>query len=69
MIAGLDDTDSGVGYDFIVIDWNGLSGSNTEGDDEIVVKAVISSAGRTGSVREDAGYPVSKALWAQIFSN
>src|SRR5690606_27956166 len=49
-IAGMDDAGS-VGYDAFLIDWNGPKGSNIEGDDQLVVKLIISdSQGRPGTL-------------------
>lgn len=69
-IAGLDDSSSGTGSDLIIIDWNGLDGPNTEGNDQIALSAVIDNTSfstRVTTIRYGSGYPNSQTLWNQIF--
>lgn len=71
VIGGLDDTNNGTGMDNIIVDWNGINLPNTEGEDQIVLKAVITSAGggRVCTIRNEPGYPTSDAFLYSIFNH
>lgn len=69
-ICGFDDASSGTGADTIAIDWNGADGPNTEGNDIMMVRAIVDNStitDRVSTVRGDGAYPTSLTMWNQIF--
>lgn len=66
-VAGMDDAGS-VGYDAFLIDWNGATGPNIEGDDQLAVKIILdSSQGKAGTIQSYASRAASKTLFESIF--
>lgn len=72
VIAGLDDAVSGgnTGQDTLMIDWDGSSGANLHGQDQMIVKAIITNATSTDrvcTIRWDTAHTGSGTLWLNTF--
>lgn len=74
-IGGFIDNVGAGGDNWIFIDWNGATGPNVEGDDQIKLDLCYAADGfcgasnevRTGTVRPRNGYTASLDLYAEIF--
>lgn len=72
VIAGLDDSVSGgnTGQDTLMMDWDGPGGTNLHGDDQMVMKAIITNATSTDrvcTIRWDSAHGGSQTLWLNTF--
>lgn len=70
VIAGLDDAVGTSGTDTFMIDWDGSSGLNTHGQDQMILKAIINNSttsDRVCTVRWDVAHTGSKTLWLNTF--